>query len=31
MRIRVRVSPDVEKREGKLGILAREGYYAPTR
>ncbi|MEK6287678.1 MAG: VWA domain-containing protein [Acidobacteriota bacterium] len=30
-RIRLRLSPDVEKREGKLDILAREGYYAPTR
>ena len=30
-RIRVRVSQDVEKREGKLSILVREGYYAPTR
>lgn len=30
-RIRLRLSPDVEKREGKLSILAREGYYAPAR
>ena len=30
-RIWLRLSPDVEKREGKLSILAREGYYALAR
>ena len=30
-RIRVKVSPDVEKKEGKLSILTREGYFAPAR
>lgn len=30
-RIRLRVSPEVEKREGKLSILASEGYYAPAK
>lgn len=30
-RIRLRLSPDVEKREGRLSILASEGYYAPAR
>jgi hypothetical protein len=30
-RIRLRLSPDVEKREGKLSILVKEGYYAPAR
>ena len=30
-RLRLRLSPEAEKREGKLTILAREGYFAPPR